>query len=75
MEVNKGFQKTEIGVFPNNWSLSRIEDLAKYRRGSFPQPYGLSKWYDSVRGQPFVQVFDVAGYLREALPTLSLPGT
>jgi len=36
-----------------------IRNIAKYRRGSFPQPYGLSKWYDDVTGNPFIQVFDV----------------
>jgi len=36
-----------------------LKELAKYRRGSFPQPYGLDKWYDDTNGYPFVQVFDV----------------
>ena len=42
-----------------HWETKQIRDLAKYRRGSFPQPYGLSKWYDDVKGTPFVQVVDV----------------
>lgn len=37
-----------------------LGELAKFRRGSFPQPYGLAKWYDHINGAPFVQVFDVA---------------
>lgn len=42
-----------------SWHRRKLKDLAKYRRGSFPQPYGLSKWYDDVSGTPFVQVVDV----------------
>jgi type I restriction enzyme, S subunit len=41
------------------WETKTLKELAKYRRGSFPQPYGLDKWYDDTNGYPFVQVFDV----------------
>jgi len=41
------------------WEVKPLKELAKYRRGSFPQPYGLDKWYDDTNGYPFVQVFDV----------------
>jgi type I restriction enzyme S subunit len=41
------------------WQTKTIKELATYRRGSFPQPYGLSKWYDDINGMPFVQVVDV----------------
>ena len=34
-------------------------DAAIYRRGSFPQPYGKSEWYDGEDAKPFVQVADV----------------
>jgi type I restriction enzyme S subunit len=43
------------------WERKSLKDLAKYRRGSFPQPYGLDKWYDDISGSPFVQVYDVDG--------------
>ena len=33
--------------------------MAIYRRGSFPQPYGKSEWYDGEDAKPFVQVADV----------------
>ena len=36
-----------------------LEEIASFRRGSFPQPYGLDKWYDDQSGMPFVQVYDV----------------
>ena len=33
--------------------------IAGYRRGSFPQPYGESRWYGGENAMPFVQVADV----------------
>ena len=35
-------------------------EVATYRRGSFPQPYGKSEWYDGNGAMPFVQVADVS---------------
>ena len=46
------------------WVESTLINIAKFRRGSFPQPYGLPKWYDDKDGIPFVQVFDVSDNLR-----------
>lgn len=46
------------------WDADTLVRLAKFRRGSFPQPYGLPEWYDSENGMPFVQVFDVDENLR-----------
>ena len=43
----------------DGWKTKTIKEVATYRRGSFPQPYGLSKWYDDISGMPFVQVVDV----------------
>lgn len=42
-----------------DWEETSLGELAKFRRGSFPQPYGLAKWYDDENGMPFVQVYDV----------------
>ncbi len=39
-----------------------LEDVASFRRGSFPQPYGNSEWYDGEDCMPFVQVADVADF-------------
>ncbi len=36
-----------------------LEDIVSFRRGSFPQPYGNSEWYDGEGSLPFVQVVDV----------------
>ena len=44
--------------FPK-WEEKKLGEVANFRRGSFPQPYGLRKWYDDENGFPFVQVFDV----------------
>lgn len=55
--------------FPEFWEAGEWEEttlvqLAKFRRGSFPQPYGLPEWYDDANGMPFIQVFDVGDDLR-----------
>jgi len=46
------------------WEEDTLAQVAKFRRGSFPQPYGLPEWYDEDNGIPFVQVFDVSDDLR-----------
>jgi type I restriction enzyme, S subunit len=47
-----------------DWETKRLKEVARYRRGSFPQPYGLSKWYDEINGTPFIQVYDVSKNLK-----------
>jgi type I restriction enzyme S subunit len=46
------------------WEEYTLIQLAKFRRGSFPQPYGSPEWYDDINGMPFIQVFDVNDDLR-----------
>lgn len=46
------------------WETAKLINIADYRRGSFPQPYGLAKWYDEFNGMPFIQVFDVDDNMR-----------
>jgi len=48
-----------LGDIPEHWGYSKLKKIANFRRGSFPQPYGLAKWYDDENGFPFIQVFDV----------------
>lgn len=36
-----------------------LGDVATFRRGSFPQPYGRKEWFDGDGAMPFVQVVDV----------------
>ena len=45
--------------FEGKWEVVTLEQTAKYRRGSFPQPYGNPEWEDKVNGYPFVQVYDI----------------
>lgn len=51
--------KDENGKDYPKWEEKRLDEIAEFRRGSFPQPYGLPKWYDPENGFPFVQVYDV----------------
>lgn len=51
--------KDENGEDFPDWEEKTLIEVASFRRGSFPQPYGLPEWYDDS-GAPFVQVYDVA---------------
>ena len=44
--------------------MRTLGEIAKYRRGSFPQPYGNKEWYGGEGAMPFVQVADVEEYGR-----------
>ncbi|WP_079357645.1 restriction endonuclease subunit S, partial [Helicobacter pylori] len=50
-------QRKRLKGFNQAWKKVRLGTY-KYRRGSFPQPYGNPQWY-SDNGMPFVQVYDV----------------
>ncbi|GCD56713.1 restriction endonuclease subunit S [Acetobacter pasteurianus] len=50
-------------MLPEGWKEIPLHEAANYRRGSFPQPYGLAKWFDKDNGFPFVQVFDISDSL------------
>lgn len=52
--------KDDNGNDFEDWEIKTLGEVAKFRRGSFPQPYGLPKWYDDENGMPFIQVYDVA---------------
>lgn len=47
-----------------DWFGDTLINIAKFRRGSFPQPYGLPEWYDDFNGMPFIQVYDVGDNFR-----------
>jgi type I restriction enzyme S subunit len=47
-------------TFGDDVEMVTLGEVAEYRRGSFPQPYGESRWYDGEGAMPFVQVADVA---------------
>ncbi|MFT4413881.1 restriction endonuclease subunit S [Fredinandcohnia humi] len=48
----------------DNVTIKTIGELSSYRRGSFPQPYGKSEWYDGEGAMPFVQVADIGDDMR-----------
>lgn len=66
MESNKHVPKRRFKEFEllNGWVERKLGLIAKYRRGSFPQPYGKKEWYDGPGAMPFVQVVDVSNNLR-----------
>lgn len=43
----------------DGWEEKTLKEVANYRRGSFPQPYGNSEWYDGEDSMPFVQVAEL----------------
>ena len=47
---------------PLGSSMMTLGEIADYRRGSFPQPYGNAEWYGGDSAMPFVQVADVEEY-------------
>lgn len=49
--------------FPD-WEEKKIKEISIFRRGSFPQPYGLPEWYDEHNGKPFIQVADVTNNMK-----------
>lgn len=49
--------------FMGEWEERKLGEHAKFRRGSFPQPYGNKEWYDGEGAMPFVQVVDVTDSL------------
>lgn len=61
MFPKKGEKIPEIRFegFTGDWEQRKLGEVAKYRRGSFPQPYGNKEWYGGDGAMPFVQVADV----------------
>ncbi|MCQ6659751.1 restriction endonuclease subunit S [Leuconostoc citreum] len=57
------FPELRFEGFTDDWEERKLGDHAKYRRGSFPQPYGNKEWYDGEGAMPFVQVVDVTNNL------------
>ena len=44
---------------PDGVEYKTLQDVAEYRRGSFPQPYTNPQWYGGNNSMPFVQVADM----------------
>jgi len=52
--------KIRFNTCEGPWEVLPLSRAASFRRGSFPQPYGLKKWYNGPGAMPFIQVVDVA---------------
>lgn len=63
------YPKLRFKGFTDAWEQRKLGELAQYRRGSFPQPYGKEEWYDGDGAMPFVQVVDVTDQLELAEKT------
>ncbi|WP_372585755.1 restriction endonuclease subunit S [Enterococcus faecalis] len=63
-EKDERVPKLRFADFEEEWELCKLGQVANYRRGSFPQPYGNKEWYDGENSMPFVQVVDVGDNLR-----------
>ena len=61
---SKAKQSLRFAEFTDKWQEMRLGDICENRRGSFPQPYGLKKWYGGDEAMPFVQVIDIDENLR-----------
>ncbi|WP_205454998.1 restriction endonuclease subunit S [Clostridium botulinum] len=58
------FPELRFPGFTDPWEQRKLKDVAYYIRGSFPQPYTNSDFYDEENGKPFVQVADIGFDLR-----------
>ncbi len=52
-------RKLRFCEFTGDWEEKKLGEVANFRRGSFPQHYGLPKWYDEEKGMPFIKVYNV----------------
>ena len=47
MEVRKGFKQTEIGVFPEDWQVTTISNVADTSSGTTPSRSMLERYYNN----------------------------
>ena len=68
-----------VFLFVHSWEQRKLGEVAFYRRGSFPQPYGKKEWYDGNGAMSFVQVADVTDEMnlventKQKISTLAQP--
>ena len=53
-----------LSISSDDVQWKTLGEVAEYRRGSFPQPYGENRWYGGENAMPFVQVADVGKNMR-----------
>ena len=79
--MSENAQKPRIRFkgFSDAWEQRKLGEVAIYRRGSFPQPYGKKEWYDGNGAMSFVQVADVTDEMnlventKQKISTLAQP--
>lgn len=64
MKEKKMVPKIRFPGFTEPWEQRKLGEIADYRRGSFPQPYGKTEWYGGKDAMPFIQVIDVMDELK-----------
>jgi len=60
--MKKSFKDKLLNEINVEWKT--LDEVANFRRGSCPQPYGKSEWYEGEEAMPFVQVVDVGEDMR-----------
>ena len=53
-----------LSISSDDVQWKTLGEVAEYRRGSFPQPYGENRWYGGENAMPFIQVADVGKNMR-----------
>ena len=72
-------RREKDSFLPTSWEQRKLGEVAIYRRGSFPQPYGKKEWYDGNGAMSFVQVADVTDEMnlventKQKISTLAQP--
>lgn len=57
--VKAGYKKTEVGLIPEDWSVTALKNIAKLQRGKFSaRPRNDPRYYDGQT--PFIQTGDIA---------------
>ena len=56
--MSVGYQDTEIGLIPNDWHVSPLKEVAKFRTGPFGTLLKAEEYY-STDGVPLVSVQDI----------------
>jgi type I restriction enzyme S subunit len=78
MEVNPGYNQTEVGVIPEDWSTPALcETARRITRGASPRPIDSPKWFDEQSNIGWVRISDVTKshrYLETTLQRLSDSG-
>ncbi len=76
-EVPPGYKRTEAGVIPEGWKVTRLGNLANVMRGASPRPIDSSKWFDEYSSTGWLRISDITAagkYVTETAQSLSAEG-